>query len=57
VNWRSASTVNLVVVVGYLKRLLENARVVRFLAQNHREILSEFQTVIESKSLEDIGAA
>jgi ParB-like chromosome segregation protein Spo0J len=45
------NTLNLVVVVGYLKKLLDNARVVRFLAQHHEEFLTEFQKIIESKSL------
>ncbi len=44
---------NLVVVGGYLRRLLDNARVVRFLSQNHREILAEFQKLVEAKSLGD----
>ncbi|AMN44114.1 plasmid partitioning protein RepB C-terminal domain-containing protein [Rhodoplanes sp. Z2-YC6860] len=39
---------DLVVVVGYVLRLLENARVVRFLAQNYSELLSEFQKIAES---------
>ena len=32
---------------GYIAKLLANAKVVRFLAQNHREILSEFQKIAE----------
>ena len=48
---------NLVVVVGYLRRLLDNARVVRFLSQNHREILTEFQKLVETKSLSDAASA
>lgn len=47
------NVLNLVVVVGYLRRLLDNARVVRFLSQNHREILAEFQKLVEIKSLAD----
>ncbi len=36
-----------VLVKGYLARLLENARVVRYLAQKHSEILAEFQKIAE----------
>ncbi len=36
-----------VLAKGYLAKLLANAKVVRFLAQNHREILSEFQKMAE----------
>lgn len=39
---------DLVVVVGYVLRLLENARVVRYLAQNYSELLAEFQKIAES---------
>ncbi|MHC2253165.1 hypothetical protein ACVILK_002857 [Bradyrhizobium embrapense] len=39
---------DLVVAVGYLLRLIENARVVRYLAQNFSELLAEFQKVAES---------
>ncbi|MER8578468.1 chromosome partitioning protein ParB [Mesorhizobium sp. M1423] len=38
---------DLVVATGYLTRLLENARVVRYLAQCFPEILSEFQKMTE----------
>jgi len=34
---------DLVLANGYLSNLLSNARVVRYLAQHHREILTEFQ--------------
>lgn len=37
---------------GYLRPLLENNRVVRFLAQHYAEYLSEFQRIVESSSLE-----
>lgn len=39
---------DLVVAVGYVLRLIENARVVRYLAQNFSELLAEFQKVAES---------
>ena len=37
----------LTVLRGYVARLLENARIVRYLAQNRPEFLSEFQTIAE----------
>jgi ParB-like chromosome segregation protein Spo0J len=45
------NVLNLVVVVGYLRKLLENARVVRYLSQHCAEILAEFQRIVETKSL------
>ena len=47
------NTLNLVVVIGYLKRLLDNVRIVRFLSQNHHELLMEFQKIVESRMLVD----
>jgi hypothetical protein len=41
---------DLVVATGYLTRLLENARVVRYLAQSFPEILSEFQKITEPRN-------
>lgn len=37
---------------GYLRPLLENARVVRHLSQHWREFLTEFQRIVESTALE-----
>lgn len=45
------NVLNLVLVVGYLKKLLENARVVRYMSQHCAEILAEFQKIVESKTL------
>jgi len=45
------NVLNLVLVSGYLKKLLENARVVRYLSQHCGEILAEFQKIVESKTL------
>ena len=45
------NVLNLVIVAGYLKKLLDNARVVRYLAQDYPEIMSEFQKIAESRSL------
>ncbi len=42
---------NLTVVRGYIKRLLENARVARFLTGNHREILAEFESIAASETV------
>ena len=43
---------HLTVIKGYVGRLLGNARVVRYLAQNHPEFLGEFQTITEITSVE-----
>ncbi|MGR6431044.1 plasmid partitioning protein RepB C-terminal domain-containing protein [Rhizobium sp. PAMB 3174] len=40
---------NLVLAVGYVNKLLGNARVVRFLAQFYPEILAEFQKITEMR--------
>jgi hypothetical protein len=42
----------LTIARGYLRPLLENSRVVRFLSQNFREFLFEFQRIIEAANLE-----
>ncbi len=46
------NVLNLVIATGYLKSLLDNARVVRYLAGNYPEILTELQKVAESRMLE-----
>jgi hypothetical protein len=38
---------DLVLANGYLGKLLGNARVVRYLAQHQRQILLEFQKLVE----------
>ena len=43
---------NLVVTRNYLARLLDNARVVKFLARGYPELFAEFQRVAEAASLE-----
>ena len=48
----SRNMLNLMVARNYLVRLLDNARVVRFLSQRYPEILSEFQKVTDATSLE-----
>jgi hypothetical protein len=42
---------NLTVARGYIKRLLENAKVVKFLTANYREILSEFESTTASETV------
>jgi hypothetical protein len=42
-----ADHLDLVLAAGYVGRLLANAKIVRFLAQSHPEILAEFQKVSE----------
>ena len=46
------SIYNLVIVVAFLRKLLDNARVVRYLSQNYAEILAEFQRLIETNSFD-----
>jgi hypothetical protein len=41
---------DLVLTNGYQAKLLGNARVVRYLAQNHQEFLTEFQRIAELES-------
>ncbi len=43
---------NLVVVRGYLSKMLDNGRVVRFLSNSHPDILNGFQQIVDSTSLE-----
>ncbi len=47
------NVLNLVIVVGYLKKLLDSARVLRFLSRSHPEILAEFQKLVESRNLQE----
>ena len=42
-----ADHLDLVLASGYVGRLLTNARIVRYLAQSHPEILAEFQKISE----------
>ena len=44
---------NLVLVCGYLSKLLKNERIVSYLFNNHSDILSEFKRIIEAVSLEN----
>lgn len=47
------NVLNLVLVVGFLRKLMENSRVSRYLAQHHPEIQVEFQKLCESRNLAD----
>lgn len=53
----SADVLNLTIAKGYLSTLLGNARIVRYLAQGHPEILSQFQKISEMTSLGGKDAA
>lgn len=53
----SADVLNLTIAKGYLSTLLGNAKVVRYLAQGHPEILSQFQKISEMTSLSKEVAA
>jgi RepB plasmid partitioning protein len=46
------NVLNLVIVTGYLRKLLDNARVLRFLSGNYSEILSELQSIVDAGSLQ-----
>ncbi len=49
----STDVLNLTLAKGYLGSLLNNARVVRYMSQNHPEILKHFQKITEMISLKD----
>jgi hypothetical protein len=42
----------LTIARGYLREILKNTRVVRYLTQKHREVVGEFQRIVESTALE-----
>lgn len=42
---------NLTLARGYVKKLLENARVVRFLSSRHQEFFREFESIASSETL------
>lgn len=46
------NTLHLVLTTAYLRRLLDNAAVLRFLSGRHSDILSEFQNLVQTTSLE-----
>ena len=45
-----ADHLDLVLSNGYVGKLLGNARVVRYLAQHHHDILTEFQKLAENET-------
>lgn len=48
---------HLTVAKGYVAKLLSNARIVRWLAQNRQEYLTEFQTIAEIESIGSVKRA
>jgi hypothetical protein len=42
---------DLVLIKGYLARLLRNSRIVRYLAQHQQEFLGEFQKIADIESV------
>jgi hypothetical protein len=46
-----ADHLDLVLTNGYIAKLLGNARVVRYLAQHHQDILTEFQRLAEAETV------
>ncbi len=51
-----ANILNLTLAKGYLTTLLSNVKVVRYLAQNHSEMLKQFQKISELKALAESEA-
>jgi hypothetical protein len=49
------NVLNLVLAVGYLKSLIANSRVVKFLGQHYAAILTEFQKIVEAPELDGSG--
>lgn len=45
------NVLNLTLARGYIKKLLENARVVKFLKANHGDILSEFEGIVAADAI------
>lgn len=43
---------NLVMTRGYVEKLIENTRVVRFLEQKHAELLTHFRSLVETTSVD-----
>ena len=42
---------NLTLASGYVKKLLENGKVVRFLSGNYRDMLSEFEALAAAEGV------
>lgn len=55
-DWKyGQNTLNLVLAVAYLRKLLENHGVARYLAQHHAGVLSEFQKLTEAPDLKSVN--
>jgi hypothetical protein len=46
-----ANMLNLTLARGYVKRLLDNAKVVRFLTGNYPDILAEFESIAAAEAV------
>jgi hypothetical protein len=51
------NVLHVTLATGYLKQLLNNARIVRHLSQRQPEILAEFQNILEKPELGDTQGA
>lgn len=49
----STDVLNLTLAKGYLGKLLKNPKIVRYLEQNHEEILSQFQKIADMHSISE----
>ena len=47
------NVLNLVIAVGYLKRLLKSADIVKHLSRRHHDLLTQFHQIVESTSLNE----
>lgn len=47
------NVLNLVIAVGFLKRLLDNATIIKYLAKHHNDVLEQFQQIVDDSSLND----
>jgi ParB-like chromosome segregation protein Spo0J len=48
----SQNSLNLSFLRAYLRKLLDNARIVRFLSQHHPEVLEQFQRLVATEALD-----
>jgi len=51
------TVLDLTVVGSYLRKLLDNTRVVRYLSSNYPEILAEFQNLVKTRTLAEAAEA
>lgn len=47
------NTLHLVIVLGYLRKMLDNVRIVKYLALNHAEVLAELQKLVDNRALKE----